>query len=489
MTFHKVLARQLMRCGIKADELPTDKKKWQELIARINQTYCDTDQERYLLERSMVISSEEMNELNKKLETAQQIAGLGHWFYDRSIERITWSKELYKLYGLDPVQPVPQLENIYEIIHEEDRNFVKELVETAFKEGKGYEAEIRMARFDDKTDYHWFHVIGRAIIKEGEPIHQLAGIAMDISRRKRIEEEVTILNQKLLTSARRAGMADVATAILHNVGNILNSANVSINLIQEQMTDAYFKKLFAISDMLIENKNNLNEFLTNDERGKLIPMYLVELIKQMKQTHEMINQEVFDLREHINHIKDITATQKSLSGISGIVEKAFVPELINNAVNMCGKELKNKDIDLVIHFSDKFFIMTDKTKFLQILVNLIQNAREALLLSKNTESKKIEIQCKKTNNETVEIKVIDNGNGIAPENLTKIFSFGFTTKKDGHGFGLHSSALTAKELGGNMTVHSAGIERGAVFTLTLPVNGTVRRVDNESEIEPENYHH
>jgi len=68
------------------------------------------------------------------------------------------------------------------------------------------------------------------------------------------------------------------------------------------------------------------------------------------------------------------------------------------------------------------------------------------------------------------ISVCDTGVGIEQENLTRIFSHGFTTKADGHGFGLHTSALAAKAMGGSITAHSEGSGKGATFIIELPLN-------------------
>jgi len=73
-------------------------------------------------------------------------------------------------------------------------------------------------------------------------------------------------------------------------------------------------------------------------------------------------------------------------------------------------------------------------------------------------------------NGSVKFSVIDNGVGIASENLTRIFSYGFTTRQNGHGFALHSAALAARQMGGSLTCHSAGPEQGATFTLELPLS-------------------
>ena len=115
-------------------------------------------------------------------------------------------------------------------------------------------------------------------------------------------------------------------------------------------------------------------------------------------------------------------------------------------------------------------VQVEKQKVLQILVNLMRNARDALVES-GRQGPAIDLahpNRRRSDEKKVVIEVIDNGVGIEEENLTKIFSHGFTTKRHGHGFGLHSSANAAKEMGGNLTAHSDGPGRGAVFTLELP---------------------
>jgi signal transduction histidine kinase len=110
----------------------------------------------------------------------------------------------------------------------------------------------------------------------------------------------------------------------------------------------------------------------------------------------------------------------------------------------------------------------EKHKVLQILVNLIRNAKYACDES-GRKDKQMIVRVSNGDNR-VRISVKDNGIGIPQENLTRIFNHGFTTKKDGHGFGLHSGALSAKELGGSLEVHSEGKNQGAMFTLELPLS-------------------
>jgi signal transduction histidine kinase len=133
---------------------------------------------------------------------------------------------------------------------------------------------------------------------------------------------------------------------------------------------------------------------------------------------------------------------------------------------MTAGTLARHNIKVVRDFGSLPPIYTDKHRVLQILVNLIRNANHACDES-GRDDKEIVLQTTSIG-DRVKISITDNGIGVPPENLTRIFNHGFTTRKDGHGFGLHSGALTAKELGGSLTVYSNGPGLGATFTLELP---------------------
>ena len=139
---------------------------------------------------------------------------------------------------------------------------------------------------------------------------------------------------------------------------------------------------------------------------------------------------------------------------------------------MCGDIFQKRDIIINKNMKDSPIIMTDKSKVLQIIVNLVQNAKDAL----TTPGYQVPIKCinlsveAKTGDPTkINLLVEDNGVGIKKADLISIFSMGFTTKPTGHGFGLHSSALIAKELGGELRAMSSGEGKGATFILTIPV--------------------
>lgn len=489
MQLHKILKRQLSRLGLSEDKLPADAKTWGDLIKHINQSYVEADQERYLLERSMEISSREMQFLNTRSEEAQKIAQLGYWSLELPSNKSIWSKEVYYLLGIEPSMPAEKLDKIPGLQPQPDRPEIKVLLQQAIQSGQGFETEI-CCKTQDKSLKH-FYVIGHTKTNLAGEVNEVSGILMDITKRKEAEEKLNTLHQQLVSSARRAGMTDVATAVLHNVGNILNSVNVSMGMITENVNLEQINKLLAIEKLILEHKANLPEYLTNDEKGKLIPDYLLALTQKFAGSYKLVLEEVRNLKEKLEHIKQITLMQKTLSGASDVKEKIFLPEVIDAAISICIKELERKGITIIKEFTQTPFIETDKSKVMQILINLIQNAKDSLQAESKKKNKKIAISIIADDNKTYQVIIEDNGTGISVENLTKIFSFGFTTKEHGHGFGLHSSALSAKELGGKLEAYSSGIGSGAKFILTLPISNPSKRKEHgkEHEAKTENYSH
>lgn len=470
---HWLILRQLKRANISADDIhPSKKKEWYDFLERINRTYSDHEQERYLLERSMDISSREMAELNEKLETAQKIAHLGYWFYDREEDKLTWSDETFLLMGIDPFS-TPTLQKILALVHEQDRSKLKSLIDRAFSDGQDYELELRLKN-EKKGIYAWHYAKGHPHIeyqKDGQkkPIRYLSGITMDITKRKLAEEDMNNMHQQLLSISRQAGMAEVATSVLHNIGNVLNSANVSISILHEIVAHSHVTKLLKLSDIIKEHIIKNDGYLIEDESGKLIPDYLIALSKDIQEEINNISDEIINIDTQIKHIKDIVALQKDISGIAGIKENILLNEVIDLAIQMGFSSEESKEIEIIKIYQYNDYILSEKAKLLQIILNLIRNARDSVLSSHHYH-KVIVITTKKSENApSVEIIVSDNGTGISHENITRIFSFGFTTKQNGHGFGLHSSAISANELGGSLRAESKGIGQGAIFTITLPL--------------------
>jgi len=199
-----------------------------------------------------------------------------------------------------------------------------------------------------------------------------------------------------------------------------------------------------------------------------VPEFLVQLASRLRAEQSGQLHELEALVKHIGHIKNIIAMQQRYARVSGILEKVPVEELVEDGLQINAEALSRHGVEVERRFAPVPPVVADKHKVLQILVNLLRNAKYAVEHSPGP-IKKVIVSILAPSDKRVQIQIQDNGVGIAPENLNRIFAHGFTTKQDGHGFGLHSSALAAKEMGGALRAHSEGLGRGALFTLELPV--------------------
>ncbi|HEY1053362.1 MAG TPA: ATP-binding protein [Prosthecobacter sp.] len=290
----------------------------------------------------------------------------------------------------------------------------------------------------------------------------------DITQRRQSEDKLAEANERLLATSRQAGMAEVATSILHNVGNVLNSVSVSAEVVGTKVRQTRMSSFRKIADMLKANSHDFTAFFTQDPRGKELPEYLLLLLTHLQESQDGVLGELDLLRKNIEHIKEIVAMQQAYARECGVLEELTVDELVEDAIRINQSAFDRHHLRLEKNIADLPLIMTDRHKVLQILVNLLSNAKYAVGQQSDNE-KRLVVAAARKGEDHVTISVTDNGIGIAPDNLTKIFQHGFTTKKNGHGFGLHSGALAARELGGSLTSQSSGVGKGATFILELPL--------------------
>jgi signal transduction histidine kinase len=274
-------------------------------------------------------------------------------------------------------------------------------------------------------------------------------------------------HKELLHASRQAGMAEIATNVLHNVGNVLNSVNISTGLLVEGVKQSRASSLARVVVLLQEHAHDLGEFITHDSRGKHLPDHLARLSEQLQAEQETNVRELDSLQRSVEHIKKIVAMQQNYATFGGVKEMVNVVNLVEDSLRLNAGALAGQRVEVIREFETVPPLNVEKHKILQILVNLLRNAKHACQDSERADKR---LTVRVANGEgRIRISVIDNGVGIPPENLARIFNHGFTTRKDGHGFGLHSGALAAKEMGGSLTVHSDGPGQGAAFTLELPL--------------------
>jgi NO-binding membrane sensor protein with MHYT domain len=292
---------------------------------------------------------------------------------------------------------------------------------------------------------------------------------------ERITRELHEAQGELVTSARQAGMAEIANNVLHNVGNVLNSVNTSAGLVSTIMRDSKSHALTKAVQLMNEHASDIGDFLTNDAKGKVLPGYLNKLVVAIAAEQQNVITELGSLTKSVDHIKDIVATQQSYSGTASLVEPVQLGDLLEDALRINAGALARHQVTVVKEFALLPSLLLDKHRILQIVVNLISNARQAMGCVRDR-AHQLTLRAdiaELADGRRLRIRVEDDGEGIPPENLARLFSYGFTTRKDGHGFGLHSCALGAKVMGGTLMAHSDGVGKGAVFTLDIPLKSAM----------------
>jgi signal transduction histidine kinase len=293
-------------------------------------------------------------------------------------------------------------------------------------------------------------------------------LGAEVEERKRLQTAADKAHGELMVVARKAGMAEVAIGVLHNVGNVLNSVNISGSVLSDRIRQLKSERLSQAIALLGEHEHDLAEFLSNNPKGKQMMPYLAMLAQHVATEQAGALAELDSLSKNIEHIKDIVAVQQSYASPVGLAEPVQVIDLVEDALRMNARGLERHEIQTTRDYDPHPpTINADRHKVLQILINLIRNAKQACDESGRHDKQLVIRVC--NGNGTVKISATDNGIGIPPENLNRIFNHGFTTRKDGHGFGLHNAALAAKEMGGLLCVSSPGRGQGATFTLELPV--------------------
>jgi PAS domain S-box-containing protein len=292
-------------------------------------------------------------------------------------------------------------------------------------------------------------------------------IYWDITVFRETEAQLKETQRELMEASRLAGIAEMATGVLHNIGNVLNSVNTSASVAGDLVRNSKIANLTKLVDLLEQNRARLPEFLTTDPRGQVVVDYLRKLAGHLG-TEQLATIREFDaLREKIEHLNQIVAAQQGYANVAAVTEVLQPAEPVEHASRLSDAALARHRVTLTTEIDPTTPVRVQRQRALQILVNLITNAKEAVN-QRVPGDRRIRLCVGPGENGAVRFTVSDNGEGIAPENITRIFAFGFTTKKNGHGFGLHSSALAAKEMAGSLHATSDGNGRGATFVLELP---------------------
>ena len=305
---------------------------------------------------------------------------------------------------------------------------------------------------------------------------ELGALATEFNRMlERLEEA----RMQVIETARAAGMSEIARGILHNVGNVLNSVNISASILSERVQGLCVDDLAELTEVMRQRSEDLAAFLTQDPQGKHLQPFLSALVAQLASDREQIAHELESLSTGLEHVCELVKSQQGLARSTQVTERVAVQRLVADAVTMTAGARAGKPLSVEIDLEDDLpALLIDRNKALEIIVNLLQNARQSIEeFGPRTSGHKLTVRAHRTIGGNLRIEVRDTGVGIDRDLLTRIFQLGFTTKAKGSGLGLHTAANGARSLGGSLSVESPGRGGGATFVLELPFG---RRSEREA---------
>jgi signal transduction histidine kinase len=410
----------------------------------------------------------DLEALSMRFGIATRAANAGVWEHRVQTGEIWWNETMYTIYGCPVGTFQPTLQAAVAMIHPDDLGTAQAAWDNALRESSQLHVQFRIVRPDGSIAH--IDSLATVVTDANGSDSRLVGISLDISERVAAEQRERRLQKQLREASHQSGMAEVATGVLHDVGNVLNSLGVASATAQMRLKAWQVHRVAQIAAMLKENRGALAEFLTHDDRGKRVPEYLASLAARLESDIDATRQDFDAIGGHVQYLRQIIQAQQSFARMGGARDEVDVSELLETALTLKAQDLKG--VEITRDIGDLPIVRTDRYKLLQIIVNFVANAYDAVIENSST-APRIAIRVR-TVLERLEIAVEDSGVGIAPELLARVWEFGFTTKTHGHGFGLHSAAVAAQQLGGTVAAESGGIGLGARFSVTIPINSAAQ---------------
>jgi NO-binding membrane sensor protein with MHYT domain len=405
------------------------------------------------------------------LALATRAAGISLWELDVANHRTLWTENEIESLRAAGVDNRLEPNAVIAMTHPDDRSIMFDAINSAVRDNK----EVCAFRFRVLTPAgDSIHLESHARIfcdAAGQP-ERILGVSWDVTVQVLQEERKRELQSQLRDASRDAGMAEVATGVLHSVGNVLNSLGVSASLMQSHLRESRVGNVQRLAELLTAQGDRVGNFLENDERGRQMPSYLAQLGENLSTENQRLQTEAAAIAAHVGHIRTIVAAQQTYARRGGVTEAIDVGQLLDGAVAIHFADMT--DVIIRREYEPLEALTLDRHKLIQILGNLLSNARHALK-DRGDARRQLTLRIKRQALDSVLIEIQDSGVGIPAGVLGRLFEFGFTTKKDGHGFGLHTSAILAKELSGELAAFSDGPGCGARFVLRLPTDAVTLR--------------
>jgi len=295
-------------------------------------------------------------------------------------------------------------------------------------------------------------------------------------------KELESAQSQMLEMAHLAGMTEIATGVLHNVGNVLNSINISATVLGDQLRKLRVEGVAKVADLFKQHGGDLAGFVSAEQRGAQLTEYLGTLSSALIEERHALLEELEFLNSKVQHIRTIIIAEQNHARRVVFKEQCDLRGLLSDVLLMHRHSIEQHNVEVVRELDPLPPMPLQKSKLIQVFDNLVKNAVESMSVNDPLRPRVLSICLQRVETDVARIVVSDTGRGIAAEHRCKIFNFGFTTKGQGNGFGLHSAANAMTELGGTIGVHSEGIGTGATFTLEFPFTAAS---DSEHSLEPE----
>ncbi len=276
-------------------------------------------------------------------------------------------------------------------------------------------------------------------------------------------DEMKSIQMEALENAHKAGMADVAADVLHNVGNVLNSVVTSAYCINERNAGSGIEKLIKARAVLVENKDNLKEFISSDPKGEKLLKYIMLILCDIEDDCKYIDKHSQRIKDKTQIISEIIHSQQKYTFNQNFHEVLQLENIINDSLIILTNSIKSRNVKIIKEYEKNIFVDIQKTKLINVLIHIINNALESMD-EIHVNRKELRIKIFEKNNRKF-CWISDSGTGIKKGNIEKIFIHGYTTKRNGHGFGLHSCANYMTEMKGSLKVKSDGEGKGSTFIL------------------------
>jgi PAS domain S-box-containing protein len=351
------------------------------------------------------------------LAEAQQLAHLGSWEWNVETGAVTWSDELYRIWGHDPADFGPSYQRYLDQIHPEDRKRVEGAIRGAYASLEPFSFEHRIVWPDGQVRY--VQSRGRVIASpQGTPL-RLMGTAQDITDRKSVEA-------KLVVGDRMVSVGTLAAGVAHEINNPLAYVMTNLDMIAEELEQQRAPALESLCQMVEEARNGA----------------------------ERVRRIVRDLRTFSRADEE----RRVALDVRGVLDRA---------INMSFNEIRHR-ARLEIDYGEVPMVDADEARLGQVFINLLVNAAQALP-DGHSERHKIRVTAGYSPSGGAEITISDTGAGIPPQLLNRIFDPFFTTKAVGAGTGLGLSIChgIVTRLGGDIAVESEP-GKGTMFTVRLP---------------------